>query len=261
MRQTIVHDVGHWTISRIQFWNRIAWLATGCLNALLCLRVLNPAVGRVVIRQIYFTAIQALPIVVFIALVIGSITVHYLLSILTGLGAYDRIGGYLIAAIMHEVAPLGCSLILLLRSGSAVIAEVALMKINKELNSLQMLDIDIDSYIFLPRLLAFALSAVTLTFCFTLTALLGGFFILGYFHDITFANYLDRIVDALHIESFLIATTKPLLMGACVGLVAMEKGMRVERSFSEVPIRLIHGMMQGMAFIVAIEVFFVLVTS
>ena len=258
VHDTIIHDLGRWTISRALFWNRIAWLMAGCLNALVGLRFLNPAVARVTVRQFYFTAIQALPIIIFIALVVGSITVHYLLSILTSLGAYDRIGDYLITSIMHEIAPLACTLIIMLRSASAVLSEIALMKINKELNTLKMMNIDFNDYVFLPRLMAFALSGITLTFTFALTALVGGFFILGFFHDITFANYLDRIVNALNLKSFLITAIKPFFMCSFLVLVALEKGMGTERSFTEVPIRLIQGMMQGLAFIVVIEAFFIL---
>ena len=78
-----------------------------------------------------------------VALVFGSVTVHYLLSILTGLGAYDRIGDYLIDSTLHVVAPVSVTLILMLRSGTATISEIGTMKIRGELDVLASLGVDL----------------------------------------------------------------------------------------------------------------------
>jgi phospholipid/cholesterol/gamma-HCH transport system permease protein len=87
-------------------------------------------------------------------------------------------------------------------------------------------------------------------------ALLGGYFTLGYFHDITFDNYVDQLLTAIDLQSIIPLTLKPFFMGLAVVLIAMEKGMTVRNSFTEVPIKLIRGMMHTAGCIIVIEIVF-----
>jgi phospholipid/cholesterol/gamma-HCH transport system permease protein len=237
-------------------WLVIATIVQRTTGSIFCLAFMNPAVFRVIVRQLYFTAFQAIPIVCISALLIGSIAVDHLLNLLTNLNAYDQIGTYLIQSIMHELAPLVCTTVLLLRSGSAVLSEMALMKINREMDTLSMLGIPIEDYLYLPRILAFAVGGPCLTIIFSLVALLGGYFTLGYFHDITFDNYIDQLLSAVNLESLFPLVLKPFFMGLAVVLIALEKGITVRNAFTEVPIKLIRGMMHTAGCIVVIEIAF-----
>jgi phospholipid/cholesterol/gamma-HCH transport system permease protein len=240
-------------------WLVIATIAQQSTRALLRLACFNHAIFRVIVRQLYFTAFQAIPIVCLTALLIGSVLVDNLLNLLTSLNAYDQIGKYLITSITHELAPLICTIVLLLRSGSAVLSEMALMKINREMDTLSMLGIPIADYLYMPRILAFAIGGPCLTVIFSMVALLGGYFTLGYFHDITFANYIKQILDAVHLTSIIPLILKPFLMGLVVVLIAIEKGITVRNTFTEVPIKLIRGMMHTAGCIILIEIAFNLV--
>jgi len=218
----------------------------------------KPAVALVLVRQIYFTAVQPLSIIFVASLIMGSVTVHYLLQLLLGLGAYEQIGAFLIRVMLHEIAPITCSLIILLRSGTAVLTEVALMKINGEIDTLHSLNIAMDDYVFMPRVMAFALAGPCLSICFCMIALLGGFMTLGYWHDITFANYKDRLFNALEIKDLIILITKSMVMSVAACLVALQRGFSVNRAFTEVPIRLIQGMMQAITLLIAVEILFII---
>lgn len=256
MSATFISDLGATAVASIGMWFIIATILRSTLLSTIRLEFLNHAVFRVIIRQIYFTAFQAIPIVCATALVLGSITVNYLLHFLTSLGAYDQIGKYLIMVITQELAPLTCSLILLLRSGSAVLSEVALMKINREMDTLSMLGVHIETYLYLPRILAFTIAGPSLTVVFSLVAILGGYLTLGYFHNITFDNYLDQIIYAVDLKSIIYFILKPYFMSLAVVLIAIEKGITVRNAFTEVPIKLIRGMMHTAGCLVCIEITF-----
>ncbi|WP_462323556.1 ABC transporter permease [Desulfoplanes sp.] len=256
MHPLFVSQLGRWALESTRMWWVIATIIRGAVHSVFHGAVTNHAVFRVIVRQLYFTALQAIPIVGLSALVIGSITVNYLLDFLTGLNAYGQIGKYLILSITHELGPLLCTMVLLLRSGSAVLSEMALMKINREVDTLNMLGISIDAYLYLPRILAFAIAGPCLTVVFSLVALLGGYFTLGYFHDITFDNYLDQILYAVSLKSIVPMVFKPFFMGLAVVLIALEKGITVRHAFTEVPIKLIRGMMHTAGAIIFIEIVF-----
>ena len=256
MSPTFVKDLGAKAMDSIGMWFVIATILRRTLLSTIRLEFLNHAVFRVIIRQIYFTAFQAIPIVCATALVLGSITVNYLLHFLTNLGAYDQIGKYLIATITQELGPLTCTLILLLRSGSAVLSEIALMKINREMDTLTMLGLRIETYLYLPRILAFTIAGPSLAIIFSLVAILGGYFTLGYFHNITFDNYLDQITYAVDLKTIIHFILKPFFMSLAVVLIAIEKGITVRNAFTEVPIKLIRGMMHTAGCLIFIEMIF-----
>jgi phospholipid/cholesterol/gamma-HCH transport system permease protein len=257
---TLVRNVGRITLERAQSSIHMASILIQAMRDFLRLSFTNHAVRRVLLRQIYFTSVQALPVIVLSALIIGSITVNALLALLTGLGAYQQIGTLLLASMVNEIAPIACALIMLLRSGTAIISEVALMKINHETDTLNLFGIDLGEYIFLPRILAFIISGPALALCFALIGLVGGFIILGFFHDITFDSYLDQLYLAVDPSHFFILLLKSLLLSLVVVLGCLQKGITVRSSFTEVPIKLIQGMMHTVTLIILIEIVFNFVT-
>lgn len=258
MKLNLVRMLGRWGIDRSQSYAGMFRILSQACAAILRLSFFRPALAMVLVRQVYFTAVQPLTIIIVSALIIGSLTVHYLLHMLLALGAYEQIGTFLIRVMLHEIAPITCSLIILLRSGTASLTEVALMKINGEMNTLQNLNIPVSEYVYMPRVLAFALAGPCLSICFCLVALIGGFMTLGYWHDITFANYRSRLFNALEIKDLVILVAKSTAMSTMACLVALQRGLSVERAFTEIPVRLIQGMMQAVTLLIFVEIIFIL---
>ncbi|MBW1862162.1 MAG: ABC transporter permease, partial [Deltaproteobacteria bacterium] len=167
MGLSIIHSLGSKTIERGRIYKQMTDILVRSFEAALRLSFLNRAVFPVVIRQVYFVAVQAVPIILLAGLSLGTIVVHYLLSLLTGLGAYDQIGKYITLTMLKWTAPVTTSLIILVRAGPAVASQVALMKSNNELETLRMLNIGPVRYVFLPRILAFGFAgpSLALSFC------------------------------------------------------------------------------------------------
>jgi phospholipid/cholesterol/gamma-HCH transport system permease protein len=130
------------------------------------------------------------------------------------------------------------------------------MNINREIDSLCLMNISIPRYIFLPRILAFIIAGPSLAIFFSVTGLIGSFFILGFFHDITFDNYLDQLFFAIEIKDVAVVVLKPAVMAAAIGAISVQNGMGVKKAFTEVPVMLIRGMIQSLAVIALVEVLF-----
>lgn len=252
----IIHRLGARTIDRARIFLSITHILTKTVGATLHLAFLNRAVFLILVRQIYFTAVQPIPLVCIAGLLLGSIAVHNLLNFLTSVGAYDEIGYYLTRTMLHELAPVTTSLLISIRSGPAVTSELALMKINNELDTLRVLSIPPERYLYLPRLAAFAFAGPSLSLIFAFVGLIGSFFILGYFHDITFDNYLDQIFYSLEFKSLIVLLTKPFFMGVMAALVAMARGLAVRKTITEVPIRLIQAIVHTIISILFVEILY-----
>jgi len=259
MGTRIFYSLGRFVLDRTTSYLQAGFILARAFVSFFRFTFLNHAVARVFIRQIYFTAIQALPAIFITAILLGSILVNYLLGVLTGLNAYDRIGEFIIFINLYELGPIIVLFIILIRSGSAVISEVALMKLNGEIDSLSFLNIELSDYVYLPRVLAFVISGPALNLVFCLTSLIGGYLVLGYIHNITFDNYIYQITSAISIKDLVISFVKPFLMCLILISICLQKGMSVQKSFTEVPGKLIQGLMHTILLIVCVEIFFALI--
>lgn len=252
-----VQKLGAFALQRHKAFVGMATILISSLRQLFNFSFFNPAVRSVFLRQVQLTALHALPAVIVVGLIVGIVTVHAILSIMLDvIGAYDTLGQWLCRIMFEEVAPLLSVLIILLRSGTATITDLGLMKIYNELETLSIFGIRSDRYIYLPRIIAFGMAGPCLTFIFSLVALLGSFLIVGYFHNITFSRYVDLLNMGIIPRHIVVAFFKPLLMSVAIVVVAMQRGISVERSISSIPKALSGGMMLSVGLIILIEICF-----
>lgn len=256
MQAEIFQRLGRFSVERTQSSVHVLGIVVQSLKAFLRLAFLNHAVFQVTMRQIYYTAVEALPVVMATALILGSLAVNYILAILEEIGVPEYFGEYLVKALLHEMGPIFCTLLIMLRSGTTVISEVSFMKINHELDALHRLNIPIADYVFLPRIIAFAFAGLSLTLIFSLVGLIGGFLIMGYIHGIAFDNYMSQMLEALELRSLIIVFTKPIILSVAVAGVSLQRAIIVQKDFVEVPFRMIQGMMHLVGIIVMVEILY-----
>lgn len=114
------------------------------------------AVRMVLWRQLLFTGWQSLPMVLMVGAAIGLILAVQLQGFLGGnsIGTLKALN----TALFLELGPLLTGIVLVARSGSAVATELASMRVNGEIRSLESLGISAQDYLVLPRVLAAVLS-------------------------------------------------------------------------------------------------------
>ncbi|GBD98284.1 putative phospholipid ABC transporter permease protein MlaE [bacterium BMS3Abin07] len=216
----------------------------------------RPAGIRIFLRQVYFTSVQPVSMVVAVAFVVGAVIVHYVVHFFTVLGAHEEIGGFIILIIVNELSSVFIAILVMIRSGSAVISEIALMKLNRELDTLRSLGIDMYDYLFFPRFAAMIVSNVLLAVLFCSVALLGGFIAFGYLNNVSFYDYIEKMAGSAVIMDFVTVYVKSFVFGHIIALIAIRDGLSVEHSISEVPVYLIHGLVTQMMLIVTFDLLY-----
>lgn len=134
---------------------RLQWLA-------------RPAVVNVVIRQIYFTGVQSVSWVILLALGIGVLTVYNIVEFAKSIQDLSLIGQLIASLLVREIAPLLVTMLMLARSGVAIVTELGTMHVRGEDLTLRSLGINVNEYLLWPRLMAFAICGLILTFIFVL---------------------------------------------------------------------------------------------
>ena len=103
------------------------------------------------LEQIYAVGVLSLPIIVVSGLFVGMVIGLQGYNTLERFGAEDELGKLLALSIVRELGPVVTALLFAGRAGSALTAEIGLMKTTEQLASMEMMDVDPLWRIIAPR--------------------------------------------------------------------------------------------------------------
>ncbi|NRA60037.1 MAG: lipid asymmetry maintenance ABC transporter permease subunit MlaE [Psychrobium sp.] len=126
------------------------------------------------VKQLYVVGVQSLVIIVIAGLFIGMVLSLQGYSLLVGFGAEQSLGQMVALSLLRELGPVVSALLFAGRAGSALTAEIGLMKATEQLSSLEMMAIDPMHQIIAPRFWAGLISLPLLSAIFSAFGILGG---------------------------------------------------------------------------------------
>lgn len=126
------------------------------------------------ITQIYMVGVQSLLIIIVSGLFIGMVMALQGYTILVTYGAEASLGPMVALSILRELGPVVTALLFAGRAGSALTAEIGLMKATEQLSSLEMMAVDPLRRIVAPRFWAGVISMPMLALIFSAIGILGG---------------------------------------------------------------------------------------
>jgi len=129
---------------------------------------------KLVIAQIYNVGFLSLLIIVLSAFSIGAVLSLQFYTQLARFGAEDAVGVGLALVLLRELGPVVTALLFAGRAGSALTAEIGLMKTTEQLSSMEMMGVDPLKRIIAPRIWAGLISVPLLTAIFNMVAIYGG---------------------------------------------------------------------------------------
>lgn len=189
----------------------------------------------IVRNQIIFTGIDALPIISVLALGLGLIVIVQLVTQLSKVGASEMVGKILVMVVVRELSPLLTALLVISRSGSAMATELGTMKINQEVDALDVMGINPLKFIVFPRLVSCVIAMVCLTVYFNLIAIIGGFVVGTVQLKISFIPFMENIIGAFDFKDIFSSLLKSFLFGITIPLVCCYHGLGVGKSPTEIP--------------------------
>ncbi|MCP5179405.1 MAG: lipid asymmetry maintenance ABC transporter permease subunit MlaE [Pseudomonadales bacterium] len=130
---------------------------------------------HLLIRQVYSIGVLSLAIISLSAFAIGSVIALQFYTQLTRFGAEDAVGAGLALVLLRELGPVVTGLLFAGRAGSAITAEIGLMKTTEQLSIMEMMGVDPLRRIVAPRLWGGVISMPLLTAVFNVVAIYGGY--------------------------------------------------------------------------------------
>jgi len=223
----------------IKIWKGAVDFVDFCRSVVLSFRAIRylkfRAIYNIIVMQTKFTGIDALPFVVFIALLIGGTVIIQATTNLPKFGVEGFIGNLLVIIVARELGPLATALIVVSRSGSAIAAEIATQKWSREILSLELMGIDTKLYIVLPRIVAATISILSLIIIFDAVAFFGGYLISLTAVYIPADIFLQTLIDSFKIEDLLATIIKTIVYGVLIPLICCYYGFKPRSKF-DIPI-------------------------
>ena len=132
---------------------------------------------RELVRQMYAIGVRSLVIIVVSGLFVGMVLSLQGYNTLVDFGAAQSLGVLVAISLVRELGPVVSALLYGGRAGSALAAEIGLMKATEQLSGMEMMAVDPIERVVAPRFLAGVLVMPLLAAIFSAVGVLGGYFV------------------------------------------------------------------------------------
>jgi len=180
---------------------------------------------RLLIKQIHFIGFMSLLIIALSGFFVGMVLGLQGFYILSQFGAESSLGVMIAATLVRELGPVVSALLFAGRAGSAVAAEIGLMKATEQLSALEMMAVDPVKRVLLPRLVAGIISLPILAAIFSSLGIIGGYFVGVGMLGVDDGSYWSQMQAKISFsDDVLNGMLKSFVFGIIVTLIALYEG-------------------------------------
>ncbi len=175
--------------------------------------------------QLYKTGIGTLPVVTVVSLFTGMILALQVGLELRRFNQEIYLGAAVMITLIREMAPFSCGMCLAACVGSAIAAELGTMKVNDEIDALEIMSISPVRFLAAPRILALVVMAPLLAFFCCAIGTLGGGIVGATQLGVNFEQYMSSAMSMAEVKDLMVGLLKALIFGLVIGTVSVAQGM------------------------------------
>jgi phospholipid/cholesterol/gamma-HCH transport system permease protein len=198
------------------------------LNLLRLARAPHEGPWRDFSGHLYRIGATALPITALVGFLIGVVLAYLTAQQLKQFGADAFIVNILGIALIRELGPMLAAILIAGRSGSAITAQIGVMRVTDELDAMRVMGISHSFRLVMPRAMALALVMPLISVWTTLCALAGGMLAADVSLDITPTFFVRALPEAVSLGNLVLATGKSVVFGLLIALIACHYGLRIK---------------------------------
>ena len=177
------------------------------------------------VKQIYSVGVMSLVIIIVAGFFVGMVLGLQGYNILVGFGSETALGVMVSLTLLRELGPVVTALLFAGRAGSALTAEIGLMKVTEQLSAMEMMGVDPLKRVITPRLWAGIISMPILALLFSLVGIWGGAFVAIDLVGIDEGAYWGNMQAAVEFYDDVIkGVIKSLVFGIVVTWIAVYQG-------------------------------------
>jgi phospholipid/cholesterol/gamma-HCH transport system permease protein len=205
---------------------------------------------RQVLLQVYFTGVQSTVPVIVLALGMGAFV---MVEGMTGIGALsgaENLGEMITVVILREIGPVLTGGVVIVRSVTAIASELGSMRVQREIEALEVMGISPIKSLVAPRLFGGVASLAALNVVFSAVSLFGGFVVSQFLITIPVELFFRSVTSALEPIDIFSFTVKSIIGGTGIVLIACYRGMSVGSSSTEVHVAVSRAALESLVFLI-----------
>ena len=178
--------------------------------------------------HLFHIGATALPITALVGFLIGVVLAYLISQQLRQFGADAFIVNILGISLIRELGPVLAAILIAGRSGSAITAQIGVMRVTEELDAMRVMGIARGFRLVMPRALALAVVMPLISVWTTIAALLGGMLAASVSMVITPSYFINSLPAAVDVANLSLATAKSVVFGILIALIGCHYGLRVK---------------------------------
>jgi phospholipid/cholesterol/gamma-HCH transport system permease protein len=178
--------------------------------------------------HLYQFGATALHITALVGLLIGVVLAYLISQQLRQYGAETFVVNILGLSLVRELGPVLAAVLIAGRSGSAITAQIGVMRVTEELDAMRVMGIPHGFRLVMPRVMALAIAMPLISLWTSMAALLGGMLAADAALDISPAYFLSALPRAVPISNLWLAMAKSAVFGILIALIGCYFGMKVK---------------------------------
>ena len=180
---------------------------------------------RLIIRELYFTGVLSLIIVLVSGLFVGMVLGLQGYQTLQTYGSESALGVLVALSLVRELGPVISALLFASRAGSAMTAEIGLMKATKQLSAMEMMAVDPIARVVAPRFWAGVISMPLLGAMFSAMGVFGGYLVGVVLIGVDEGSFWSQMQSAVDFrEDIVNCVIKSFVFGVAVTWIALFEG-------------------------------------
>ena len=197
----------------------------GCfLAASLFWIVFPPYLIQRVVKQVNFIGVKTTPVIVLTGMFTGMVLALQTYYALAKFGAESSLGPVVALSLIRELGPVISALMVTGCAGSAVTAEIGIMRISEQIDALDAMALNPYKYLVIPNLLAGVISLPLLNAMFVVIGVFGGYAVGSGLMGLSSGTYFGGIRDFVLAQDILEGFYKSLSFGILITWISCYKG-------------------------------------
>ena len=221
--------VGRWALNQLAVAARVSVLMVDTFAWMIVAPLRGKGLRvRSAIESFVEFGVRSLPIVGMICFLIGIIIALQSSYTLEKWGANRFIATLVAVSALREMAPLMSAILITGRSGSAITAEIATMKVGEEIDALEVMGLNPIKYLVVPKFLAMLLAVPCVTVIAMFIMIFGGFLASVVVVGVDPGIYVEQTTRSLVEKDLLTGLVKSVFFGIAICWVGVYRGLQVE---------------------------------
>jgi phospholipid/cholesterol/gamma-HCH transport system permease protein len=180
---------------------------------------------RLIVREVYFTGVLSLIIIIVSGLFVGMVLGLQGYETLQRYGAESAVGTMVALSLLRELGPVVSALLFASRAGSAITAEIGLMKATEQLSAMEMMAVDPIARVVAPRFWSGVISMPLLAGLFSAVGVFGGYLVAVVVIGVDEGSFWSQMQDAVDFRYDIVnGVIKTCVFGIAVTAIAVFEG-------------------------------------